>query len=446
MRTLVLVLVGATLWCGQLWAEAQNERAVRLYREGNYAEAKKAASNAVTHALKHHGPDAAKTATAINNLAAITTAVGRLRDAESLHRRALAIRETTLGPDDPHTASSLSNLGAVCAAQHKWTEAERVYKQALVVRERVFGPDHPIVAFSLDNVGAAYIGQRRFAEAEPLLARALAIRVSVAGPDHPDTNLTRKDLAFIRSHTQSGTPGGRGDRAVSELARVKPLSKWTTTPSRTGVKTDQMKATDGSTNRKIFLRHERERHPNAPAAQEGTALVVGIILTLVALTVLVGLMVGLSRHGLGAKRAVTHDEGRVKPTQGEAGTLATASPVCSVVLNRPTGANADTSKDSVSALPVPLARFTQKPSATTSSLGSKTTSRHTAAGKAENSESGLGVFFMLACLACCALAFGGCLYIVCARHPYDPNWRNNPKYDNYDYPLSPDNGGYNRVP
>jgi hypothetical protein len=42
------------------------------------------------------------------------------------------------------------------------------------------------------------------------------------------------------------------------------------------------------------------------------------------------------------------------------------------------------------------------------------------------------------------LVIGGCCSYVIWSTPYNPNWRNNPKYDNYDTPLSPDNNGYGR--
>ena len=52
-------------------------------------------------------------ATTLNNLALIYQAQGRHKEAQPLHRRALAIAEKSLGPDHPNIVKFLSNLAAL---------------------------------------------------------------------------------------------------------------------------------------------------------------------------------------------------------------------------------------------------------------------------------------------------------------------------------------------
>ena len=57
------------------------------------------------------GRDHPDVARSLNNLADLYDGLpGRVRDAERLFERALAIRESTVGPDHPDTAKSLNNL------------------------------------------------------------------------------------------------------------------------------------------------------------------------------------------------------------------------------------------------------------------------------------------------------------------------------------------------
>ena len=53
-------------------------------------------------------------------------------------------------------------------------------------------------------------------------------------------------------------------------------------------------------------------------------------------------------------------------------------------------------------------------------------------------------WFVMLALGGVFLVIGGCCALVMSTAPYNPNWRSDPKYDNYDTPVSPDNGGYGR--
>jgi len=57
----------------------------------------------------------------------------------------------------------------------KHDQAESIAKRALAMREKVLGPDHLDVAASLTILAVVYEALKRRAEAEPLYKRALAI-------------------------------------------------------------------------------------------------------------------------------------------------------------------------------------------------------------------------------------------------------------------------------
>ena len=66
----------------------------------------------------------------MNSLAAIYTAQGHYREAESLYKRAVEASERTLGKEHSLTQTSLKGLAAVYKAEGRSDEAERLYSQA----------------------------------------------------------------------------------------------------------------------------------------------------------------------------------------------------------------------------------------------------------------------------------------------------------------------------
>ncbi len=178
------------------WKEL-NAQVVALYQQGKYAEAAASAHEALRVAEATFGPEDARTATSLNNLAFLYDKQGRYAVAEPLYRRALAIREKTLGPEHPDVAQSLNNLAALYCAQGRYAEAEPVYKRALAIDEKALGPEHPDLGTDLNNLAELYRAQGRYAEAEPVFRRALAIWEKALGPDHPDVATALNNLAQL---------------------------------------------------------------------------------------------------------------------------------------------------------------------------------------------------------------------------------------------------------
>ncbi|HMW02860.1 MAG TPA: CHAT domain-containing protein, partial [Acidobacteriota bacterium] len=117
--------------------------------------------------------------------------------AESLHQRALAIREKALGADHPETANSLDNLAVLYYSKDDFTRAEPLFQRALTIREKAFGADHLETARSLHNLALLYRDKEDNSRAEPLLQQALAIREKALGADHPLVAYSLNHLAGL---------------------------------------------------------------------------------------------------------------------------------------------------------------------------------------------------------------------------------------------------------
>ena len=92
----------------------------------------------------------------------------KFKEAESLCRRALEIREKCLGPSHPDVAKQLNNLALLSQNQGKYDEVELYYKRAIDIYTETLGIDNPNVAKTKNNLASAYLKQQKYKEAEQI--------------------------------------------------------------------------------------------------------------------------------------------------------------------------------------------------------------------------------------------------------------------------------------
>ena len=109
----------------------------------------------------------------------------RLREAELLSRRVVAIFEASLGANHPNVATALNNLGQVLEDTKQLDEAESLMRRALAIDEQRYGRDHPDVARDLNNLAALLKATDRPGEAESLMRRRWSSGRSVWGQTTP---------------------------------------------------------------------------------------------------------------------------------------------------------------------------------------------------------------------------------------------------------------------
>jgi tetratricopeptide (TPR) repeat protein len=146
------IVVASVAWAQQDAWNQLNQEAVRLCREGKYAEAIKIVEKSLEMAENTFGPDHSNVTVSLNYLAELYRWQGRNSDAEPLYKRSLLITEKTLGPDHPDVAAALNNLAEFYREQGKYSEAEPLYKRALPIYVKALGADHPIVTETLNNL------------------------------------------------------------------------------------------------------------------------------------------------------------------------------------------------------------------------------------------------------------------------------------------------------
>ncbi|NWF36176.1 tetratricopeptide repeat protein [Mariprofundus sp. KV] len=122
---------------------------------------------------------------------------GFYREAESLHREALAIRRELLGEKDEDVASILHNLALVLRARGKHTEAEVLHREVLAIFRELPGEKHVDVASSLGALADTLLVQGKHTEAEVLHREALAILREFLSEKHVDVAANLTGLALV---------------------------------------------------------------------------------------------------------------------------------------------------------------------------------------------------------------------------------------------------------
>jgi tetratricopeptide (TPR) repeat protein len=114
----------------------------------------------------------------LNNLAMSYEAHGQYSEVESLHQRALKIKEKQLGIRHLDVADTLNNLASSYFLLGRYEEAVPIYIRAIEIRENKLGTNHQWVATSLNGLAEVYQAQGKYGDAVPLYLRALTIRES----------------------------------------------------------------------------------------------------------------------------------------------------------------------------------------------------------------------------------------------------------------------------
>jgi eukaryotic-like serine/threonine-protein kinase len=134
-----------------------------------------------------------------NDVGLLLHARGDYAGAEAAHRRALALRGSTLGDRHHRTGVSLHNIALALEAQGRWDAAEALYREALAIQRDALGAEHSAVTLTLTTLGRLYSEMGAFDQGEPLLREALATNRRRLGPTHPRIALDLNDLGALRS-------------------------------------------------------------------------------------------------------------------------------------------------------------------------------------------------------------------------------------------------------
>ncbi|KAH8654542.1 hypothetical protein BGZ60DRAFT_568352 [Tricladium varicosporioides] len=105
-------------------------------------------------------------------LGACSNIKGQYREAETMYRQTLQLKEKVLGTEHPDTLASMMGLANSLGQQGKYTEADTIFRQTLQLQEKVLGTEHPDTLMSMNNHANLLRQQGKFADAEAIYQRA----------------------------------------------------------------------------------------------------------------------------------------------------------------------------------------------------------------------------------------------------------------------------------
>jgi serine/threonine-protein kinase len=162
-----------------------------LRRQGRSTDAVAADREALRMAEQTFGPDHHATGYAMIHLADHVADIEQDHaTAEQLYRRGLDLMTRSFGENSTRLIHGLNSLSRLLAERGD-SQAETILRRALAIRQSATGPEHALVAEELGLLAQELARQRRLDEAEEMARNALDLTYRTLGPDHPVISGTR---------------------------------------------------------------------------------------------------------------------------------------------------------------------------------------------------------------------------------------------------------------
>ena len=166
-------------------------------RIGKYRQAEGFHKKALMIRKNIFGEDHTDVASSYNNLASVYCTLGKYNQAKELHEKALVIWRKINGEDHVDVARSYNNLASVYSSLAEYNQAKELYEKALVIWKKINVEDHVDVATCYNNLASAYRSLGEYNQAKELNKKALTIRKKIFGEDHADIASSYNNLATV---------------------------------------------------------------------------------------------------------------------------------------------------------------------------------------------------------------------------------------------------------
>ena len=186
-----------------------NAEVVRLYAAGRYAEALPAAARVVELREKGLGAAHPSVGSALVNLAAVESGLGKTDEARGHYRRAADLLEKA---GDDYARTLVGAVEGLARLEKDINGAVELHKRALALKEKAYGPESFQAALTHFNLG--HFGQlrRNYDEAERHFRRFVEIAEKAKGGAEDDLGVALTRLACLERRK-----GRRGEAAAFEV-------------------------------------------------------------------------------------------------------------------------------------------------------------------------------------------------------------------------------------
>lgn len=125
--------------------------------------------------------------------------------------------EDSLWPHNPVAGDALATLAEYMRGQRKFKQAESIYKRAIAIKSYVAGSDDAEYARLCLNLGNMYLGMRKYADAEQLVKNAMKARVRLYGVEHPSVAACVETYATLLRKTKRVALANKLDVRAREI-------------------------------------------------------------------------------------------------------------------------------------------------------------------------------------------------------------------------------------
>lgn len=141
----------------------------------------------------------------------------RLKEAHELVACTMLECEDSFWPHNPKAADTLTALAEFMRGQKKFKQAESIYKRAISIRELFYDKADAELAKLALNLGNMYLALRKYSDAEPLVKQAMKTRVRCHGVEHPSVAACVETYAALLRKTKRPQLANKMDIRAREI-------------------------------------------------------------------------------------------------------------------------------------------------------------------------------------------------------------------------------------
>lgn len=169
-----------------------------LSRLGRLPEAESALREALAAQRKLYGNTHGDVARTLQDLAFVVRKRGDLRGAIPLMEEALAMQRELRGvAPHPALAEALDNLSSLLYQGGEYDRSGKLLEEAIAMKRVLLGEKHPEIAVGLNNLAMLLADKGDIRGAEAMFRQALTMHRDLEGNAHPEVATTLNNLAFV---------------------------------------------------------------------------------------------------------------------------------------------------------------------------------------------------------------------------------------------------------
>ncbi len=181
---------------------------------GLFPQAESLTRRALAIRTQRLGEDNQDTLKSMHSLVGILEEESHYPEAEKLARKVVDMRKRKLGPEDRSTIQTMQQLATILADEGRYNDAEELNRDVLAIARRKFGPKDAATIDAANNLAIDLAYQGKFPDAEAQFRQVFQMDRDSVGPDNPKTLGAEGNLGAILLQEENY---GEAEKILREL-------------------------------------------------------------------------------------------------------------------------------------------------------------------------------------------------------------------------------------